>query len=462
MKKKAATKKGKAKAVAPVPASSFILHHSSFPSPSLPDAALFTRVAAILDEARGNVVRAVNSQMVLAYWLIGREIVQELQGGEERAAYGKQVLRELSQQLGERYGRGFSMTNLKYFRQFYTVYQKRVAEFRPIRHIGCGESEGGQIHHIEGGESQPLRKGHIEGAQSAPVSKRQTVSGVLPSSIRQTLSGELSGSAKRSTLSVLDDMVLATKGVDDVRGFSPQLGWSHYQELMQVEHRSERLFYEIEAEQEGWDVRHLRRQIHTFLFARLLKSRDKAGVLALATKGQEITKPIDAIKNPYVLDFLNLPESEALHEADVEGAIISHLQAFLLELGKGFAFIARQKRIDFEGEFFYIDLVFYHVILKCYVLIDLKLGKLTHQDVGQMDSYVRMYDELCRVEGDNPTVGLILCADKSGAMAKYSVLKESQQLFASRYTLYLPTEEELSREVAREQQAAERRLKLKP
>jgi predicted nuclease of restriction endonuclease-like (RecB) superfamily len=405
MKKKAAAKKVKQTAKAES-ASSFSLHPSS----------LFSRVAAILDEARGNVVRAVNTQMVLAYWHIGREIVLELQGGEERAAYGKQVLRELSQRLTERYGRGFSVTNLKYFRNFFQVYSNRLPE---IRHMGSGESAESPIRHIECGELEDGQIQHIG-------------CGVLAEVIEQ---------------------------VDAERGFSSRLGWSHYRALMTVEHRMERLFYEIEADKAGWDVETLERQIHTFLFARLLKSRDKAGVLALATKGQEVIKPMDAIKSPYVLDFLDLPESEALHESKLEGAIISNLQAFLLELGKGFAFVARQKRIDFDGEFFYIDLVFYHVILKCYVLIDLKLGKLTHQDVGQMDSYVRMYDELCRVEGDNPTIGLILCADKSGAMAKYSVLKESQQLFASRYSLHLPTEEELSHEVARERRQAESSLR---
>lgn len=386
----------------------------SIPHPS----SLFDRVTAILDEARGNVVRSVNTQMVLAYWLIGREIVQELQGGAERAAYGQQVLRDLSRRLTEHYGRGFSVTNLQNFRMFHQTYANRLP----------------QIH------------------QTLSVKSKTTP-------IHQTASGELRSPAKRSTLSVLDDLMLATKGIDEVRGFSPRLSWSHYQELMKVEHRGERLFYEVEAEQESWGVRHLRRQIHTFLFARLLKSRDKAGVLALAAKGQEVRKPIDAIKNPYVLDFLDLPEAEALHESKLEEAIISNLQAFLLELGKGFAFVARQKRIDFDTEFFYIDLVFYHVILKCYVLIDLKLGRLTHQDVGQMDSYVRMYDELCRGEGDSPTIGLILCADKSGTIAKYSVLKGSKQLFASRYTLHLPSEEELSREVERERREAEKKIK---
>lgn len=389
---------------------------------------LFIRVAAILDDARMNVVRAVNTQMVLAYWLIGREIIQELQEGSVRAAYGKQVIDDLSRQLAERYGRGFSATNLKAFRLFYLTYAKRLPEI-----------------------------GHIASAQSLnPPEETSSLAG-----IRHIPCAELKDSEEQSEALVLADLAEAVEQVDAARGFSPSLGWSHYRALMRVEHRGERLFYEIEADRAGWDVKTLERQIHTLLFARLLKSRDKAGVLALATQGQEITRPVDAIKNPYVLDFLALPDSEALHESKLEGAIINHLQAFLLELGKGFAFVARQKRIEFDSEFFYIDLVFYHCILKCYVLIDLKLGKLTHQDVGQMDSYVRMFDENCLAHGDNPTVGLILCAAKGEAIAKYSVLKESRQIFASRYTLHLPTEEELSREVARERQQAESRLKEK-
>jgi predicted nuclease of restriction endonuclease-like (RecB) superfamily len=194
----------------------------------------------------------------------------------------------------------------------------------------------------------------------------------------------------------------------------------------------------------------LDRQIHSFLFARLLKSRDKEGVLALAEEGQVVSQPIDVIKQPYVLDFLDLPDEARLHESDLETAIIENLQLFLLELGKGFAFVARQYRIATESQHFFIDLVFYNFLLKCFVLVDLKIGRLEHQDVGQMDMYLRMFDELKRGEGDNPTVGLILCAEKDAVVARYSILHESQQLFVSKYMLYLPTEEELRRELARE------------
>jgi predicted nuclease of restriction endonuclease-like (RecB) superfamily len=199
----------------------------------------------------------------------------------------------------------------------------------------------------------------------------------------------------------------------------------------------------------------LERQIHTQLFARLRKSRDKAGVMDLVTRGLALQRPIDAIRDPYVLDFLDLPDAERLHESDLEAAIIEKLQHFLLELGKGFAFVGRQKRLEYDDECFYVDLVFYNCILKCYLLIDLKMGKLTHEDVGQMDSYVRLFDDRYTTEGDNPTIGLILCAEKNQAVARYSVIYDSEQIFAARYVTYLPTVEELEREVLRERQLLE-------
>jgi predicted nuclease of restriction endonuclease-like (RecB) superfamily len=253
-------------------------------------------------------------------------------------------------------------------------------------------------------------------------------------------------------------MSLAVETTRYRRSFSPNLGWSHYQVLMTVENPNERLFYEIEAEKESWDVEQLKHQIYTFLFARLLKSKDKDGVMALVRDGQTIKTPADVIKNPYILDFLGIPDSERLHETKLEEAIISNLQSFLLELGKGFAFVGRQKRLQFDEDFYYVDLVFYNCILKCYLLIDLKIGELTHQDVGQIDSYVRMFDDKYRTEGDNPTIGLILCAKKSETIAKYSVLKGNKQIFASKYMLYLPTEEELRLEIERERRLVEKQI----
>jgi predicted nuclease of restriction endonuclease-like (RecB) superfamily len=204
---------------------------------------------------------------------------------------------------------------------------------------------------------------------------------------------------------------------------------------------------------EGWSVPHLERQIHTQLFARLLKSRDKDGVMDLARRGQIVERPIDLMKSPVVLDFLDLPESQLLRESDLESAILTKLSQFLLELGKGFAFVARQKRLMFGDEEF--DLVFYNIILKRYLLIDLKLGKITHQDVGQMDSYVRLFDAQGRTDGDDPTIGLILCAEKNEAIARYSILNEHKQFFAAKYVTYLPNVEDLAREVERDRCIAE-------
>ncbi|OPY72850.1 MAG: hypothetical protein A4E62_00733 [Syntrophorhabdus sp. PtaU1.Bin002] len=373
------------------------------------DVSLFDRVAAILDEARNNVIRTVNSQMVLAYWHIGREIVEHIQKGGERAEYGEQMLKTLSEQLSERYGKGYSVTNLRYFRLFYQTYADRVPE---IRHITCDESV-------------PL-----------PVSAEK----------------------HHKACDVLDDLSQAVEETDRLRGFSPRLSWSHYRTLSKVENRAERLFYEIEAEKENWSVPNLERQIHTVLFARLRKSRDKRGLMELASQGQVVTKPADALKDPYVLDFLDLPDGATLHESKLEAAIIDRMQEFLLELGKGFAFVARQKRLAYEDEHLYVDLVFYNIILKCYVLIDLKMGKLTHQDIGQMDSYVRFFNDQYLTEGDNPTVGLVLCAEKNEAIAKYSVLKDNKRIFAARYLKYLPSEEELKWELERERRLLEERL----
>ncbi len=209
-------------------------------------------------------------------------------------------------------------------------------------------------------------------------------------------------------------------------------------------------FYEIEAIKNHWKARELERQIASLLFERLAKSRDKKGVMALATKGQEIQQPADVFKDPVVIEFLGLPESHRLVESALEEALLSNLQSFLLELGKGFAFVARQERLTLEGDHFYVDLVFYHTVLKCYVLIDLKVRKLTHQDLGQLQLYVNYYDRERRTPGDNPTLGLILCTDKNDTAVKYTLGTGQQNIFASRYQLHLPSEADLAAELRRE------------
>jgi len=222
----------------------------------------------------------------------------------------------------------------------------------------------------------------------------------------------------------------------------PELTWSHYRRLISVENEQARIWYMNEAADGVWSTRQMDRQISTLYYERLLASKDKAPVIVEAKEKMNEVKPEQFIHDPFVLEFLNLKDYPALRESDIEQALIDHLQQFLLELGRGFCFVARQKRMRYDDEDFYVDLVFYHSILKCHVLIDLKLGKLTHEDVGQMDSYIRMFDALYRNEDDNPTLGIILCSQKSEAIVKYSVLNEGKQIFASRYKLYLPTEEE--------------------
>ena len=230
-----------------------------------------------------------------------------------------------------------------------------------------------------------------------------------------------------------------------------ELSWTHYRLLLRVENQNARDWYMNEAVAENWSSRQLERQISVLYYDRMLLSADKQSTKTDAKKNMALAKlePESFIRNPYVLEFLDLKDYPNLHEKDIEEGLINNLQAFLLELGKGFCFVARQKRIRFDDQDFYIDLVFYNCILKCYVLIDLKLGELTYQDIGQMDGYIRLYEEQYRKEDDNPTLGIVLCSNRNEAIVKYSVLHENKQLFASKYLLYLPSEEELKKEIER-------------
>jgi len=240
-------------------------------------------------------------------------------------------------------------------------------------------------------------------------------------------------------------------------GLRSELSWTHYRMLLAVENVEAREWYLREAAEQHWSTRQLDRQISVLYYERLLASRKKVPVRKEARDKIAAIEPEQFIRDPYVLEFLDLKDYPALRESVVEQAIIDNLQAFLLELGKGFSFVARQKRMRFEDEDFYVDLVFYNYLLKCFVLIDLKVGKLTHQDIGQMDSYVRMFDGHARPEGDNPTIGLILCSKKNEAIAKYSVLSEARQIFAAKYVKVLPTERELTREIERERRLIDAR-----
>ncbi|EKD38450.1 MAG: hypothetical protein ACD_75C00732G0014 [uncultured bacterium] len=356
-------------------------------------------------------VRSINANMVLAYWLIGRELVQEIQGGEERAEYGKQVLEQLSKKMTHRYGTGFSIANLKNLRQFYLIYPDQPDG---IRYPSGSESEGSSKRCQTGKEIAITKIGYPTGSEFPQC-------------------------------------------------FSPQLSWSHYRALMRVKNDEARSFYEQESIECGWSKSQLERQIHSSYYQRIIAHRSKAGLLpATRERLQGEAVPAEHIlKSPYVLEFLGLPDSKELHESALEQAIINNLQAFLLELGKGFSFVARQKHIPFDDDDFYVDLVFYNFMLKCFLLIDLKIGKLTHRDVGQMDGYVRLFEDRFKVPGDNPTIGLILCSDKGEAVAKYSVLSEGQRIFASKYLQFLPSEQELIVEIEKERKLIEDAMERK-
>jgi len=326
---------------------------------SLTNLNLYKEISQVILSTRKTIRTSVNSAIVMAYWNIGRIIVEDELGGEIRAAYGKQVLKNISIMLTNEFGKGFDITNLRKMKKFYTLFQKQDS-------------------------------------------------------------------------------------------LSLELSWTHYRHLLKVEDPMAREWYMKECEKENWSTRALERQINSFYYERLLTSQEKTPVIDEAKeKTQELT-PKDILKDPYVLEFLNLKQRPSFTEQDLESGLIEQLQEFLLELGSGFSFVARQKHFDLDGEHFYKDLVFYNYILKCFILIDLKRGKLTHQDVGQMDMYVRIFEDKMRGEGDNPTIGLILCSDKNEAVAKYSILSEGKQIFASKYKLHLPTEEQLEREILKD------------
>ncbi len=333
-------------------------------------------IKQILVNARQQAYTAINAAMVEAYWLIGKRIVEEEQQGEDRAAYGKELIKSISTELTSEFGKGFSVTNLQNFRKFYLTFNDWEI--------------------------------------------KQTVSVDSNFSMQQTPSAKLS--------------------------------WSHYERLIRVDDENARNYYLKEAADQNWSVRTLDRNISTLYYQRLISSHKKTVVeQEMELKTKELKQnPEDFIRKPAVLDFLNLPSSKAYTEDELEQALIDNLQQFLLELGKGFSFVARQKHIRTETADFFIDLVFYNYLLKCFVIVELKTHKLSHQDIGQLDMYVRMYDDLERPEGDNPTIGILLCTETDNTIAKYSVLSESQQLFANKYLPYLPTEQELAAEIERE------------
>ena len=319
-------------------------------------------IKTILKNARQKAYTAVNSAMVEAYWKIGRRIVEEEQNGKERAEYGKEILQNLSKELTEEFGKGYSYRTLREIRQFYLMF----SDFEKWRTV------------------------------------------------------------------------------------SAKLTWSHFQKVLRVSDEKARIFYLTEAAENMWSVRTLDRNISTLYYNRIVASIDKKIV---ENEMKEKTKKLQAkefIKNPVVLEFLDLPSNMSYTESQLEKALTDDIQKFMMELGKGFAFVERQQHIRTENSDFYIDLVFYNYILKCFVIVELKTGKLTHQDIGQLDMYVRMYDDLKKQKNDNPTIGLLLCTDTDSTVIKYSVLNDNKNLFASKYVNYLPSEEELINEIERQ------------
>jgi predicted nuclease of restriction endonuclease-like (RecB) superfamily len=324
---------------------------------------LYKDVLLILQSAREKTYKTVNSQMVQAYWLMGKRIVEEEQKGEEKATYGESLLKNLSIALTAELGQGFTYANLRNFRQFYLAYPNP----------------------------------------------------------------------------------------ENCYALRSKLTWTHHRLIMRVESPLARAYYIKECEEQNWSSRVLERNINTLYYQRLLSSKNKYE--AISNSGAlEKASLTDFIKDPYVFEFLNIPQPITGTEQEIETALINNLQQFLLELGKGFSYVGRQFRISTETTHFYIDLVFYNYMLKCFVLFDLKTTKLSHQDTGQMDMYLRMFDELKKSAEDNPTIGVILCAEKDETIVKYSILSENKKLFATKYMPFLPTEAELIAEIEREKQ----------
>ena len=349
---------------------------------------LLTQLREVIRSGRNTAIQQVNELAVITNFEIGRRIVEFEQKGQQRAEYGKQTLIEISEALTDEFGRGYSVDNLQLMRTFYLVYQDR----------------------------------------SILTNKDENY---------ETPSRNLKRDRKSETLSRI---------FHKTEDYGFKLSWSHYVELIKMDEK-ERGFYEIECFANNWSVRELRRQYNSSLYERVALSKNKEEVKALSKKGQMIQKPSDMLKQPYILDFLGLKEEPAYTESQLEQAIIDKIENFLLELGKGFLFEARQKRISFEGDDYYIDLVFYNRLLRCYVLFDLKIGKLTHKDIGQMQMYVNYFDRAIKIPEEKPTVGIILCKQNNKTVVEFTLSKGQEQIYAREYKLYLPEKEELKKQL---------------
>ncbi|MDR0374086.1 MAG: PDDEXK nuclease domain-containing protein [Nitrososphaerota archaeon] len=337
----------------------------------------------MIEQARTYVGRTADLTMCITYYEIGRMIVEQEQKGKEHSEYGSDLLKKLSTHLTGRFGKGFSATNLKYARQFYQTYAPSIQQLNSTK-----------------------AKTNVVNRQS-PIDEFNLQKLSLN---RQSMFGELPF----------------------------KLSWTHYQVLTRIKNADERHFYEVEAINQQWSVRQLQRQYNSSLYERLALSRNKAEVMRLVNEGQSVEKSSDLLKSPLVLEFLGMDEKSEYSETTLESAIISHLQKFLLELGKGFLFEARQKRFSFDEQSFFVDLVFYNRLLQCYVIIDLKTDKMGHQDLGQMLMYVNYFDRYVKAEHEKPTVGILLCKEKNESIVQLT-LPENSNIYASEYQLYLPT-----------------------
>ena len=349
---------------------------------------LFTDLSSIIESARKSAYQAVDRILVIRNWLLGKRIAEEELAGTHADRYGEKIVSDLADHLTQQYGKGFDKRSLYRYVQFYQTYPKIVESLSPL---------------------------------SLEEKEKKIVDSLRPQS---------------------------PVAFENIKVTGKLLSWTHYRTLLQVSDSDARAWYEKEAYEQTWSVRTLQRNINTQYYDRMLLSHESN---AVETEMKQLTAEyqgkLEFIRNPVIAEFLGMQEDTSYLESDLEQAIISNLQRFLMELGKGYAFVARQQRIHTEKEDYYIDLVFYNYILQCFVLIDLKIGKITHQDVGQMDMYVRMYDELKRGENHNPTLGIVLCSETDEDIARYSVLHGNEQLFAAKYRLCLPTEEQLRSEI---------------
>ncbi len=343
----------------------------------------FSSVKSIIQKAQLNVVRNVNTTMLITYFEIGRMIVDDEKMGKNRAGYAEETLKILSVYLTEEFGRGYSKSNLEYMSSFYLIYQNRLS----------------------------------------PIA--QTVSGQLQKRQKNQIAQTVSGQSK----------------------IPFQLSWSHYVQLIKISNKDERNFYEIESVSNNWSVRELQRQFNAAVYERLVLSKNKKKVKELSKKGQVIETTTDALKSHYVLEFLGLKEEDSYSENDLETAIINKVEDFMLELGKGFLFEGRQRRFTFDGDSFYVDLVFYNRLLKCFVLFDLKIGKLTHQDIGQMQMYVNYYDRKIKQPKENKTIGIILCKEENKTVIEFTLPEKNNQIFAKEYKAVLPTKAALAKQL---------------